>query len=360
MEGQREGLVGHRFPVFAADFHPIALAAPAQEGVPREGGPIDAVELPAPGGAQFTLLATGHGIDPSVHGGRDPAQTFWNPEGVGHQAARRESGERHLGAGAHAVEGGGGQRQSGVGEQFRGGRLVADAQRRPHRQDRFGPGHALLRIQVELGLQRVGLGVVFEFGQRRQPTLGIGQHDGASARVGRERDLDAAVLGVGLPLAPIEPSHGVGHHAGILVDDLDQIAARSVGLQQRKPAASDEGPGGASPADDLDDPRPSFAFELGKAKRPCGPEEGRGLTLVTLFGVGHPPIEREVGVQRALVRLEVAESVDLEEPDHDLRRVFERHAHRDFLVQRNDRCIGGRELDVHPILEPLISRRRQQ
>ena len=74
----------------------------------------------------------------------------------------------------------------------------------------------------------------------------------------------------------------------------------------------------------------------------------------------HPTIEREVGVQGAFVRLKVGEGVDLEETDHDLRRVFESHAHRDFLVQRNARRIGGRKFDVHPILERLITRRRQQ
>ena len=38
-----------------------------------------------------------------------------------------ERGERHFRAGAHAIEGGGGQRESGVGEQFWSGRLISDA-----------------------------------------------------------------------------------------------------------------------------------------------------------------------------------------------------------------------------------------
>ena len=81
---------------------------------------------------------------------------------------------------------------------------------------------------------------------------------------------------------------------------------------------------------------------------------------MALLGVGHPPIEREVGVQGAFLRLKVAEGIDLKKPDHHLRRVLEGHAHRDFLVQRNAWRMGGREFDVHSILERLIRRRRQQ
>ena len=360
MEGDREGVVRHRFPVLAEDFHPIPFAAPPEEGVLDQGGPFDAVNFPAPGGTQLAFLAASHGIDSSLHGGRDPAQTFGNPEGVGQHPSCRESGERHLRAGAHAIEGGGGQRQSGLGKQFRSGRLIADAQGRAHRERRFVSGDTLLGIEVELSLQLIGLGMVFEFGQGRQPPIGIGQDDGASARGGCERNLDATVLGIGFPLATVEPGDGVGDDAGILVEDLDQIAARPVGLQQRKPSASEEGPGGTSAADNLDDPSSPLPLEFGKAKRPCVPEEGRRLPVVTLLGVGHPTIEREVGVQGALVRLKVAKGVDLEETDHDLRRVLESHAHRDFLVQRNARCIGGRKFDVHPILQRLICRRRQQ
>ena len=169
--------------------------------------------------------------------------------------------------------------------------------------------------------------------------------------------MDATVLRIGLPLATVQPGDGIGDDAGVLVEDLNQIAARPVGLQQRKTSASEEGPGGASAANDLDDPSPSLPLEFGKAKRPCVPQEWRRLSVVALLGVGHPPIEREVGVQGAFVRLKVAEGIDLKKPDHDLRRVLESHAHRDFLVQRNARRMGGREFDVHSILERLIRRR---
>ena len=180
---------------------------------------------------------------------------------------------------------------------------------------------------MELGLEFIGLGMVFEFSQGRQPPVGVRQDDGASTWGGRERDLDATVLGISFPLATVQPGDGVGDDASVLVEDLDQIAARPVGLQQRKTSASDEGPGGTSAADDLDDPGPPLPLEFGKAKWPSVPEEGRRLSVVTLLGVGHPTIEREVGVQGAFLRLKVTKGIDLEEPDHDLRRVFEGHAH---------------------------------
>ena len=203
MKGHREGMVWHGLTIFAEDFHPIAFAAPPEEGVLDQGGPFDAIDFPAPGGTQLAFLAAGHGIDSSLHGGRDPAQTFGNPKGVGQHPSCGERGERHLRAGAHAIEGGGGQRQSGLGKQFRRGRLISDAQGRAHREHCFGSGDTVLGIQVELSLQLIGLGMVFKFGQGRQPPVGIGQDDGASARGGCERNLDATVLGIGFPLATV-------------------------------------------------------------------------------------------------------------------------------------------------------------
>ena len=126
MEGHREGVVWHGLTIFAEDFHPIPLAASPEKGILDVGGPFDAVDFPAPGGTQFAFLAAGQGIDTSLHGGRDPAQTFWNPEGVGQHPSCGEIGEHDLRAGTHAIEGGGGQRESGVGEQFRSGRLISD------------------------------------------------------------------------------------------------------------------------------------------------------------------------------------------------------------------------------------------
>ena len=116
MEGHRQGVVRHRFPVLAADFHPIAVAAPPEKGILDVGGPFDAVDFPAPGGTQLAFVAAGHGIHPSLQGGRDPAETFGHPEGVGQHPGCGEIGEQDLCAGTHAIEGGGGQRESGVGK----------------------------------------------------------------------------------------------------------------------------------------------------------------------------------------------------------------------------------------------------
>lgn len=264
MEGHREGMVRNRFSVLAADFHPIAFAAPPEESILDVGGPFDAVDFPAPGGTQLAFVAAGHGIHSSLQGGRDPAETFGDPEGVGQHPGCGKMGEQDLCAGTHAIEGGGGQRESGVGKQFRSGRLISDTQGRPHGEHGFVSGDTLLGIQVELGLEFIGLGMVFELGQGRQPPVGIRQDDGASAWGGGEGDLDATVLGIGFPLATVQPGDGVVDDAGILVEDLDQIAARPVGLQQRKTSASDEGPGGASAADDFDDPGPRFPWSSGK------------------------------------------------------------------------------------------------
>ena len=85
---------------------------------------------------------------------------------------------------------------------------------------------------MELGLEFIGLGMVFEFSQGRQPPVGVRQDDGASTWGGRERDLDATVLGISFPLATVQPGNGVGDDASVLVEDLDQIAAGPVGLQQ--------------------------------------------------------------------------------------------------------------------------------
>ena len=126
MEGHREGMVWHGLTIFAEDFHPIAFAASPKKGILDVGGPFDAVDFPAPGGTQFAFLAAGQGIDTSLHGGRDPAETLRHPEDVGQHPGCGERGERHFRAGAHAIEGGGGQRESGVGEQFWSGRLISD------------------------------------------------------------------------------------------------------------------------------------------------------------------------------------------------------------------------------------------
>ena len=210
---------------------------------------------------------------------------------------------------------------------------------------------------MEPGLEGIGLGVVLEFGQGGKPALGVGEHQGFAAGCGGEGDLDPAILRVGLPSASVQPSHRIGDDPGVLVEHPEQVSARPRRLEQAVSAAADQGARRPSAADHLDDPSAPLAPQLGEAELAGRAQERRRIPLVALFGVGDPAIQGQVRVQRPLLRQEPTEGVDLEEPDHHLGGVLERHGHGDLLVGRDGGRVGGRELDVHPVFEGLVGGR---
>ena len=275
VEDESEHLIGHRFAVSTAHLDPMVFAVPLQEGVTDVGRPFQAVDLPGAGRAQLAFLTPAQWLDPPAQGGRDPCQPIGDPEGPGEQSGWLEvrGPEIDGGRATDAVVGDRGERQAWLREQFGRGRMVADAQRGPDRQHRVGSGHALLRVEVEPGLQGVGLGVMLEFGQRGQTTLGIGENDGSAAGGGRERDLDPAIPGVGLPPASVQPRRGVGDHPRVFVEHPEQIPARPRRLQQAVSSSTDQRTRGTPPADDFDDPSPALALQLGKAEPARGAQE---------------------------------------------------------------------------------------
>ena len=131
VEHESQRLIGHGFAVAAEDLDPMVLPVPSQEGVPRSGGPFQAVDLPGAGRAQFALLAAGHRVDPPAQGGRDPSQTVGDAEGPREQSRRLEvrGAEFDRGRAGDAVMGDRGECQSRFRQQFGRGRVVADAQR---------------------------------------------------------------------------------------------------------------------------------------------------------------------------------------------------------------------------------------
>ena len=243
---------------------------------------------------------------------------------------------------------------------------VAEQQRGADGERRLAAGEQLLALDVELRVEPVLLGVMLEARERREFARRIREHDRLRARLLREGHEDVAALFIRRILAALRATTTASFTGS-------RFSSSTVSMSPAGPVrwSSDHWPLRTSARLDFPPPMnsmthaPRLPFSSGNLNvRAHAPERaaarGVGGEIVRDLAVRHEAVEREVGVELALVGEEIRERVDLVDFHDELRRVLDEKVERHVVGGREERRIRQREIDIDPVFQRLKSRRRKQ